>query len=270
MCFDNLCVWDRVSRPQGLEWTLSLPCYENASALETNAAWSSYLHAVYGALAPSDFPIDVGCFTFFWRALLPKSLHAQLAHRLAKNPQRPRNGEVIPLGRQGWQVYSLENRSLFLPVSSYGRMELYHDFDDCKHASGRDAVAQVGFWVHFAPGSGVFASVGQTLSVGGGGFNDGCRAILGNVPACKPCCTPTHILLRHLALRRGYDTLQSCCGPRGGVWHVNVYETVFFRTVCTPNTNDACPSFLEAGRRETRACQCRLGGGPTRCETETF
>ncbi len=265
MCFDDLCVWHRVPRPHGLEWTTLQPCFENASQLTADSDWNEYLHAVYGTLSISDFPIDVRCFTFFWHVLLPQKLRTEFSRRLARQNDRPRNGEIVAIGRDAWQIYSLENRSLFLPVPSHDRMELYHDFDDCKHATQTgNTLAQVGFWAHFAPGSGVFAGVGRTLHVGPKGYGDACRAILGDVPVCSPCCTPTHVVLRHLALQRGYDSVQSCCGPRGGILHRNVYEVVFFQPRCSVNSSDSCPQFLQAGRRNARHCKCLLGR-PSRC-----
>lgn len=265
-CSDNLCNMPRVPVPHQLEWMRDLPCFATLVELNASSEWSGYVRSVYGDLQTDDFPMDLRCFRFWWRDLLPVGLWKRFfLPRLVRNVKAPRNGEVLELGKGAWQVYSLENRSYLLPQPSDTRVEIYHDYDDCLHADKQPLgeMAQVGFWAHYAPGSGVFANLGTTLSATGKGYNEVCRAVLGDSPKCAACCTPTHKIVRTFMLERGYDSTQSCCAPRGGTFNRNMHELTFWRPVCTPR-GDHCPRLLEAGRRTPRPCVCNLSNG-TRC-----
>lgn len=265
-CTDNLCNPARVSIANQLEWTRNLPCFATLSDLNASSEWRGYVHRVYGHLQDDDFPMDLRCFSFWWRDLLPHGIKNRIfVPHLTRNRKHPRNGELVELGDGAWQIYSLENRSYLLPQHSHTRVEIYHDYDDCLHADKQPGgvIAQVGFWAHYAPGSGVFANLGSTLSVTGRGYGEVCRAVLGDSPRCTACCTPTHKIVRTLMLERGYDSTQSCCAPRGGTFDRKMHELTFWRPTCTPH-GDHCPSILEAGRRTPRPCVCNTING-TRC-----
>ena len=58
------------------------------------------------------------------------------------------------------------------PVPSHTWIEVYHDYNDRTHATKQKGglTPNVGWWAHFAPGSGVWANVGRTIIVGAGGY----------------------------------------------------------------------------------------------------
>jgi len=147
------------------------------------------------------------------------------------------------------------------PVPSHAWIEVYHEFDDCTHATKQKGglTPNVGWWAHFAPGSGVWANVGTTLIVGANGYRVACTATAKltnrSTEACDHCCTPAHELLTKSALDLQYTSLQSCCGMRGGTGKSNVYEIVFFTPTCVRPRIDtsACPPELNLRSGRTQA-----------------
>ena len=101
--------------------------------------------------------------------------------------------------------------------ASKARVEIYHQYDDC--AAGGMAGKEIGYWAHYAPGSGVFADLGTTVVTGSGGYGDAVRHLANADSNSK---TSHHDLLYRTARERGYDSVQSCCGKRGGTF--NFYE----------------------------------------------
>ena len=176
-----------------------------------------------------------------------------------------------------WQ--RVANRRIVGPFASNTRVEVYHEWDDCRHAhcaGGPKAECDVGYWAHLAPGSGVFLNLGKTIVTDGGGYGHGCKALVGkDDPACNQCCTPNHVALVQAAVAQRYDSLQSCCQTRGGSAPEKYYEIVFFKSTCAGARSDpmvgACPRALSlsAGRAFPKPCACDPGLAPTtRCRHE--
>lgn len=270
-------------------WTRALPLIEDAAQLN-RSGWWPYLTALYGDLEePGDFPIDVRCFTLFYPNLLPAWVSSLLrtnmrSGRRGWRHKHTRNGEVLLIGtkRLVWQVYLLGSpfEASAVPyggkASADERVEIWHDFDDCRHA-GPDAIdkgARIGFWGHFAPGSGIFARLGKTLVTGQGGYGEACtRFVADPETSCAGCCRPVHERVYAAVSRLGYDSMQSCCGYRGGDWSTRAFEITLFSGKCgaRPHSRGGCPvsaqqrprpggaprmPWLSRGRGRPRRCAC--------------
>ena len=285
-------------------WLLRLPVFLHMAQLHPASPWGRYLRAVYGALSERDFPIDVRCFLLFYADELPRGVRRSLFEPNLYSVVRQQKGDYSRL-KQGhvldvtgaagcaWMVYlhdaaSIDpqlhraktpllvnpsagqisrlmagsvGRSLTGAFASNARVEIYHRYDDC--AAGGVAGREIGYWAHYAPGSGVFANLGTTVVTGSGGYDDAVRHLADADPK-----TSHHDLLYRTARARGYDSVQSCCGKRGGTF--NFYEMSFYGSSCRGSDDDprvgGCPAFLSAGRSTPRRCNCRNGSLPTtRC-----
>lgn len=276
--------------PSGL-WTLNLPVFHNLNELR-RSFWHQYILQVYGPKV--DFPLDMRCFTFFWRDLLPAKAVTLLRPHLFNGPAGPnadpRNGHILESGR-GWMVYMYMHHDLTWPelqrsdldqdlppwslgpfrasaFESNSRVEVYHAWDDCTH-SGQSK--PVGYWGHYAPGSGVFANLGRTVHAGGNGYYDFCKVLL-SPEQCKGCCTALHIKETAAATARGFGSLQSCCGKRGGDKYKKQFEIQFFGSPCTNASHEplmnGCPAgLLSSGRFKPMPCTCDTAVLPTtRCK----
>jgi len=144
-------------------------------------------------------------------------------------------------------------------VPSHTWIEVYHEFNDCVHANGGRA-HEIGWWAHYAPGSGVWANVGTTLITGARGYRVACTATAQltnrSSAACDQCCTPAHELLFMSASELNYTSMQSCCGQRGGTGQSTQFEIVFFTRTCDKwrnNNSSACPRKLNLRSGRTRA-----------------
>ena len=146
--------------------------------------------------------------------------------------------------------------------ASKARVGIYHQYDDCGTAGG---VTEIGYWAHYAPGSGVFADLGTTVVTGSGGYGDAVRHLANADSNSKTA--PPHDLLYRTARERGYDSVQSCCGERGGVRNRYLYEMSFYGSSCKGSDDDprvgGCPTFLSAGRSNPRRCNCRSAVDPS-------
>ena len=286
-------------------WLLRLPVFLHMAQLHPTSPWGRYLRAVYGVLSERDFPIDVRCFLLFYADELPggvrRSLFEPNVYSVARQQKgdysRLTQGHVLDVtGAAGcaWLVYLHEDasidpqlhrakkpllvnpsaghinrlmagslgRSLTGAFASNARVEIYHRYDDCATGGGM-AGKEIGYWAHYAPGSGVFANLGATVVTGSGGYADAVRHLTTADPK-----TSHHDLLYRTARARGYDSVQSCCGKRGGTFHF--YEISFYGSSCRGSDDDprvgGCPAFVSAGRSTPRRCHCRNDSLPTtRC-----
>lgn len=286
-------------------WLLRLPVFLHMAQLHPASPWGRYLRAVYGALSERDFPIDVRCFLLFYADELPGGVRRSLLEPNVYSVARQQKGDYSRLtqghvldftGAAGcaWLVYLHEDasidprlhrakkpllvnpsagqisrlmagsmgRSLTGAFASNARVEIYHRYDDCATGGGM-AGKEIGYWAHYAPGSGVFANLGTTVVTGSGGYADAVRHLATADPK-----TSHHDLLYRTARARGYDSVQSCCGKRGGTF--NFYEISFYGSSCRGSDDDprvgGCPAFVSAGRATPRRCHCRNGSLPTtRC-----
>ena len=281
----------RLSRIRSL-WTMQLPVLWSAEHLD-GTAWAPYIRDVYGDLHHSDFPIDLRCFTFWWKRRLPAEAFAWFRSHYRPSLYNVSQGDILDIGWRGaaWQVYLWSHsdfgphvHSGVRPVRDQGGLikpstddewiEIYHDVDDCAAAikTPSEPLPQVGYWAFFAPGSGIFANVGKTLISGSRGYKAACE-LLTNTSARKfrphhTCSVPgayAHVPLRRAAVAAGYNTLQSCCGLRGGSGHTLFYEIMFMDASCPyANTSQgcadrgACPYGIQfsRGRGRKRPCEC--------------
>ena len=63
-----------------------------------------------------------------------------------------------------WPVDPTEQRAVLIQKDGVveGRIEVFHDMDDCRWASITGGKPESGYWAHFAPGSGAFLSLGRS------------------------------------------------------------------------------------------------------------
>ena len=205
-----------------------------------------------------DFTGAAGCAWLVYlhdEASIDPQLH-QVKKPLLVNPSAGQISRLMA-GSTG------RGRYLTGAFASKARVEIYHQYDDC--AAGGAAGKEIGYWAHYAPGSGVFADLGTTVVTGSGGYGDAVRHLANADSNSK---TSPHDLLYRTARERGYDSVQSCCGKRGKTY--NFYEMSFYGSSCKGSDDDprvgGCPTFLSAGRSNPRRCNCRNGSLPTtRC-----
>ena len=273
--------------------TLRLPVFTEEAQLQ-RSPWRHYVHKVYGRDA--ILPLDMRCLIFFWEDLLPASaanLFKSLVYNESASPAEPfknlRNGDILRTSG-GFFVYLYHNLTWpdwsltfnpteeILPPSlgpfnvgkflSHSRVEILHNYDDCLW-QGPYAGKDVGYWGHYAPGTGVFADLGRTITTGEGGYGTLCATLLG-LDQCGGCCAQLHVKEVIAARRAGYDSLQSCCGTRGTTKFESFFEIQFLRSDCSlqghHHLHHACPAFLSSGRIEPRNCSCTNASLPrTRC-----
>lgn len=140
----------------------------------------------------------------------------------------------------------------------------------CQRSSWTCATAhEVGWWAHYAPGSGVWANVGTTLITGARGYRVACAATAQltnrSSAACDQCCRPAHEVLFVAASELHFTSMQSCCGQRGGTGRSSHYEIVFFKGLCAQwriHNTSACPRELNLRSGRTRAFLRRMMGLP--------
>ena len=86
--------------------TDALPIFFDAGQLAASP-WRDYVTLVYGE---PEFPIDMRCFTFFWKDHLPEAVRSQFESRYKAPDQPARDGDVynIGSGELAWQIYLLE------------------------------------------------------------------------------------------------------------------------------------------------------------------
>jgi len=256
-------------------WIFDLPILLNRSQA-VESGWNEYLQNVYGSL---DFPIDLRCKTFFWKNKLPENKKIIFKKHYKYGKNNIKNGDVIDLGtkKEAWFVYLYENlnfetntfingnyynysdKYILKPAKNNNWVEIYHDYSDC----GSNNKVQAGFWGHYAPGSGVFANVKNTIITDGVGYKKACKS-LSNSSNCNLCCSPAHEVLRNSAVKHGYSSLQSCCGRRGGD-NFNTFEITFFEDKC-PQKN-MCPNNikLKTGYNHNRDCICNTNKTTINC-----
>lgn len=278
-----------LARLAGL-WTLTLPIFYDDKALAVSE-WSGYVDAVYGSLDAAAFPLDLRCVTFWYHGRLPAGIKPEFERR-RRRAGTSTLGDVIDVGARGlaWEVYiygasdfavmdgeaapgdgRIGDRGHVLRAPTHNaRVEIWHDFDDCRHAAG--GRAQVGYWGTVAPGSGVVANLGRTLISNGDGYRSACAWLAPRDSDCRAGTTAAHVALRRHALAAGYDSLVSCCGHRGS-HPQRRYEVVFFRPMCpVPRRRDdlgACPGLglvLERARGVNRTCACDDGFVDVNCD----
>ena len=63
---------DAVNQTSG-RWVLSLPVFHSLAQLGASP-WAEYIASLYAPLDDNDFPIDLRCFTCWWRTRLPAPL----------------------------------------------------------------------------------------------------------------------------------------------------------------------------------------------------
>ena len=263
--------------------------------------WEQYIHEVYGELGGMDFPLDLRCFTFWWKRSLPSVIYPTFYKHYHASATNATMGDVLDIGyrKLAWQVYLLEHSDFdvslgrvlngSIPIKDIGGVmrsstdnqwvEIFHDMDDCTHASRSQRAAaapQVGYWAHYAPGSGIFANLGRTLVSDRSGYVSACQALLPSVQACKTSMKtsiPAHMALRQAAILANFSSLQSCCGPRGGNPYVKFFEIAFFLSEC-PETRSkfdrgSCPSSglqLMQGRSNQKQCACNPSFVNSNCD----
>ena len=83
--------------------TDALPIFFDAGQLAASP-WKDYVTLVYGE---PEFPIDMRCFTFFWKDHLPEAVRSQFESRYKAPDQPARDGDVynIGSGELAWQIY---------------------------------------------------------------------------------------------------------------------------------------------------------------------
>ena len=288
----------RINRVKHLWLYEELPVIYNHTQLSASP-WQEYLHTVYGAFESRDFPIDLRCFTFWYKHHLPMSVEATflshyISHADALAQGGARDGDVVDVGYRhlAWQIYYLvhdpagnhswpvdpnEQRAILLQKDGVteGRIEVFHDMDDCRWASNGGGRPEPGYWVHFAPGSGVYLPLGHSQITGDSGYWQACNEIFGqDSSTCHSGTIPIQDALWRHAHRAGIDSLQSCCGHRGDDLATNYFEMTFYGAHCWPRTfavsgictdakltitsNGACPIGMEltTGRSGDRPCLC--------------
>ena len=278
-------------------WIMELPVLYNATPART-IGWETYLKLVYGELDISDYPVDLRCFTFWWKYHIPKHVIQLFNDNYADTPTG-KIGEVVDIGLKkiAWQIVLYNDQPSFVPsknppliveglpdlwpniqrfivppVMNHQYIEIFHDFNDWSRAWPR--YSQVGWWAHHAPGSGIFAPSGATIISGADGYMDACKVLDPKNPDCRVCCTPAHVALRTAALKHNLSSLQSCCGQRGGhalpLWN----EIAFFTAACDDCKNDAgaCPNgiVLKTGRRAQHSCACDSSREVVNCGDRKF
>lgn len=247
--------------------------YNKTHALEKG--WFEYIEHVYGKISEYDFPIDLRCKTFWWKKYLPYD-KSKIFHKNIHNRKIPRNGDVIDIGKQklSWQVYLYENQEfkksekLLKALKPNTWVEIFHDFNDCEQTTPLKNI-QVGYWTHFAPGSGVFLNLGKTFISDGYGYRGVCK-LVSNSTDCEKCCTPSHKIVRKELFKKKYTTLQSCCGKRGGS-EIRHFEITFIEDTC-PNKNGGCTtkSRLRTGIKHDKDCNCNFNYSYSNCNFNSY
>ena len=286
----------------GAGWMLKLPVIHNNHEFEASP-WRAYVDHLYGPLQTGDFPVDLRCFEFWWVAQVPKRLwhtffenRAMMSHAVGKSVDRLHGhpmqvnfyGTVAQHTLRMQQDHSRDHnrRHHHFPVlakktlESNTRIEVYHDGTDCQN---RDDF--VGYWVYFAPGSGIWVNLGKTMTFSN--YNDACKHFVSDSnPICNVCCTPLHKLLMPAARAAGYDTLQFVDAQSGGKKYPT-FEIVLLVTPCDASGEIAwasnptpmisadlmtvdqgvCPphGLLTRGRSAPRPCVCDVSGFTVNC-----
>jgi hypothetical protein len=166
----------------------------------------------------------------------------------------------------GWPDIPEDERPLMAPFPSDTRVEVYHDGTDCV---GR---FELGYWMHYAPGSGIFFDTGRTLAVYGSD-NRLCPLLFAPGSAmlerCKGKNMPRaqHTMIQG-ARAQGYDSLQ-VIGHRAGTGLILGLEIIDVNSDCDmayrrrrsvrqSDDNGACPpeGHLSRGRTRIKPCGC--------------
>ena len=286
----------------GADWMLQLPVLDNATVLGASP-WATYVQGIYGPLSASDYPVDLRCFIFWWAPRLPSSQipwfrkHFHLSK--GQGNLMHHHGKLRSANHDAWKVNlygrredaqgSGDDRNHDAALArarfdSHERVEIYHDGSDC---AGRGAV---GYWMYFAPGSGIFFDLGRTMTFSGG-YKHACRHFLGaDDQRCRGCCRPVHEALMSAARTAGLDSLQFPDSRPGS--HEDVtFEIVSVLSRCDASERvtcsaerccggqasgpahrqrsdaGACPpaGLLSRGRSVRRPCTCNVSHDTVNC-----
>ena len=212
-----------------------------------------------------DFTGASGCawFVFLHAGASIDPLLRRIGAKLLVDPSAIRIGQLFAADADAGRRNYLQGA-----FASNTRVEIYHQYDDCGVTG--NGTSEIGYWAHYAPGSGVFADLGRTVVTGGAGYGDAVRHLANGRRRADG--QSAHDALFRIARRAGYDSVQSCCGERGGTRGRPVFEMSFYGTTCKGSEVDpavgACPAFLSAGRSLRRRCNCRVDSFPTtRCSS---
>ena len=281
-------------------WMLKLPVIDS-DQFEASP-WRDYVDYLYGPLQPEDFPVDLRCLEFWWAHHIPRELYQTFFE--GRTDLVDVSGKRTDVGAQhifkvnlygtlGEHTLRMQqdhspdhNRHHHFPVlakrtfESNTRIEVYHDGTDC---TNRDDF--IGYWVFFAPGSGIWINLGKTATFST--YFDACKHFVGtNNPVCKKCCAANHRVLMPAARAAGYDTLQFVDPHSGGKTDVT-FEIVLLATPCDASGEIArasnltatlsmdlmtidqgvCPphGLLTRGRNFPRQCVCDVSSTTVNC-----
>ncbi|KAL3908109.1 MAG: hypothetical protein SGPRY_009924, partial [Prymnesium sp.] len=163
---------------------------------------------------------------------------------------------VIATGFQGgnlaWSVYTYDEESkgvvgtgkhshvswpMAVRFASGTRVEVFHDFDDCEQAPFKQSASKqhgqpvCGYWMFFAPGSGVFFNLGNTLVMNNSAI---CQTLL---PSRQSACSHEEAI--NASRHYGIDSWQ-LLGTRPGNSAFRFVEIVNVNSDCHSNGTYSC------------------------------
>mmetsp|Transcript_80206 Transcript_80206/g.139216 ORF Transcript_80206/g.139216 Transcript_80206/m.139216 type:complete len:745 (+) Transcript_80206:69-2303(+) len=245
---------------EGFEW----PVFGSPANLSRHPYWKKYLKAVYGDSVedPKNYPINMSTFWVLREELMPEIIMVSFRFRQVWCP------------RQALDVYG--NMSGYLGYyddgsgvgggghDPPGALWIYHphpypviaegkwvEVTHCTYGLPGADFEQEGYWMYYAPGSGVFYNVGKTKVYEN--HQDAVTDLLGQDAVCvgNGECQEHFYEMVHVAAKMGLTSLQFVnwsdmrCGPTA-MEILDVHNS----------GNQSCLPSLRGGLKASCACAC--------------
>ena len=208
-----------------------------------------------------DFTGASGCawFVFLHAGASIDPLLRRIGAKLLVDPSAIRIGQLFVADADAGRRNYLQGA-----FASNTRVEIYHQYDDCGVTG--NGTSEIGYWAHYAPGSGVFADLGRTVVTGGAGYGERCDTSQRPPPRRRPERARRAVQDREA---RRYDSVQSAVASAAALEAGPCSKCPFTGPRKGSEVDPAvgaCPAFPSAGRSLRRRCNCRVDSFPTtRC-----
>lgn len=233
----------------------SWPTFENVTSLLGDAQWKTYFESVYGEIPASGYPIDISQLWMLWNSKLPGGAPASVGTCPLKNAPSgqhyDRNNVYSPPGTSWiWQSYPYTAR----PANSFAEVVHKRDPFGDEH---------YGAWLLYAPGSGIWYDIGQTLN-----FAEHAEAYQHfGVNSNEDMCIQ--------AVLKGYSTLQFTahvdhvnypCDSESHLKYMNLeIVAVKLAGTYTCGAYGGTPSTIRAGWKHSNVCFCDANSSYLNC-----
>ena len=137
---------DAVNQTSG-RWVLSLPVFHSLAQLGASP-WAEYIASLYAPLDDNDFPIDLRCFTFWWRTRLPAPLVKQyFVPHILQTPQHLTSTNIIrqPTGKRLYaseHIYMAQNGDVVPMGNGFGAWQIVMTSSVHRAINGREPLTE--------------------------------------------------------------------------------------------------------------------------------